>query len=114
GDGRADPFLERRLRVSQVRPLRLRCRDVRELQVRELPERALLLEIVLERRLLRIAKAVLERPEQRERSDRQRRNGRDEYYADDPTAQTKSATARLPEDHYGPRNRYPAPRTVRM
>ena len=77
------------------------------MQVELLEADDLTLDVSLERRQRRVAQRVLERPEQRERGDRERRDRGHEHRADDPAAQTEGAPPRSRSDpgHYGPRSR---------
>ncbi len=77
--------------------------------------RGVLGQVVLERRERGPPEALFQRPEQGKRRDAQRGDGRDDDRADDPSAQTERPSSRPRSRHlYGPRRRYPAPRTVRM
>ena len=79
------------LEVGVMRRPRRR-RQVREVEVLEADRLAL--EVALERGQRRMAQRVLQRPEQRQGGDGERRDRRDHDGADDPAAQTQRPTPR--------------------
>ena len=92
----------KRASSRRTKPFWSRCRRVRfarsaqvvEIRVHERLERALPAQVGLQRRLLGVAQALLERAQQRQRRHGQRGHGGDENHAHDPTAQTEGAVPR--------------------